>query len=261
MQVTRPAAWTASVALTVAALAACASRPGDGTTASPGAKAPVSAATGELAAAAEVMGRAGNSRIRFRVAAEGMSTTGTGFAQWSGRPALQYADGKRGTTRIVGGDLYHSFTAGGTTGTGPAEQWSVMELGEDGPTPVHLSTLATERVADPAAELRRAADRGNVTEGGTEDVAGAPAKRFHSSVPLVRRSGSTGRGLWDGLADFMPPPGATCTADFWINERHELVRLALTLVSGPDRQDIEAEYSEPGGAPEITVPLSATPML
>ncbi|WP_327677166.1 hypothetical protein [Kitasatospora sp. NBC_00458] len=136
-----------------------------------------------------------------------------------------------------------------------------MLLDGNGPAPVHLSTLATERVADPAAELRRAADRGDVTERGTEDVAGAPARRFHSSVPLPRRSGAAGHGLFDGLADYLPPPGATCTADFWINERHELVRLALSLSAGPDGQGIEARYSEPGGAPEITAPPSATPML
>ncbi|MFE6749060.1 hypothetical protein ACFVGM_24650 [Kitasatospora purpeofusca] len=136
-----------------------------------------------------------------------------------------------------------------------------MRPDDNGPAPAYLSTLAIERVADPAAELRRAAGRGNVTERGTEDVAGAPARRFHSSVPLVRRSGSAGHGLWDGLADFMPPPGATCAADFWINERHELVRLTLAFSSGPDKQDIEADYSEPGSAPEITVPAAAEPML
>ncbi|MCX4752860.1 hypothetical protein [Kitasatospora purpeofusca] len=258
MQMTRPAAWTASVVLAVAALAGCAGRPDDGAAATSGPKAPATAAAGELAAAAEVMGRAGNSRIRFRVAAKGMSTTGTGFAQWSGRPALQYDNGKQGIVRIVGGALYFAFTP---DLTGKAEEWSVMRLDDNGPAPVHLSTLATERVADPAAELRRAAARGNLTDRGTEDVAGTPVKRFHSSVPLVRRSGSAGHGLWDGLADFMPPLGATCTADFWINERHELVRLTLSLVSGPDRQDIEAEYSEPGSAPEITVPAPTVPML
>ncbi len=258
---TRLAAGAASVVLAVAALAGCAGRPGDGTAATSGPTAPATGAAGELAAAAEVMGRAGNSRIRFGVAAEGLSTTATGYARWNGRPALQYADGKGRITRFVGGALYFSFAAEATGGAGGAEDWSVMLPDENGPTPVHLSTLATERVADPAAELRRAAARGNVTERGTEDVAGAPAKRFHSSVPLVRRSGSAGHGLLDGLADFMPPPGATCTADFWINERHELVRLTLSLASGPDRQDIAAEYSEPGSAPEITVPASATPML
>ncbi|MFD4905810.1 hypothetical protein [Kitasatospora purpeofusca] len=258
MQMTRPAAWTASVVLAVAALAACAGRPGDGTAASPGTRTPATAAVRELAAAAEVMGKAGNSRIRFHVAARGMSTTGTGFAQWNGRPALQYADGKQGIIRIVDGAFYHAFTP---DLTGKAEEWSVMRLDDDGPAPMHLSTLAIERVADPAAELRRAADRGNVTERGTEDVAGAPAKRFHSSVPLVRRSGSAGHGLWDGLADFMPPPGATCAADFWINERNELVRLTLAFSSGPDKQDIEADYSEPGSAPEIAVPAFAEPML
>ncbi|MEK2492331.1 hypothetical protein WN990_22505 [Kitasatospora purpeofusca] len=259
MQMTRPAAWTASVVLAVAALAGCAGRPDDGAAATSGSKAPATAAAGELAAAAEVMGRAGNSRIRFRVATQGLSTTGTGLAQWSGRPALQYDNGKQGIIRIVGGALYHTFTS---DLTGKAEEWSVMRLDDGGrPAPVHLSTLAVERVADPAAELRRAAARGNPTDRGTEDVAGTPARRFHSSVPLVRRSGSAGHGLWDGLAEFVPPLGATCAADFWINERHELVRLTLALSSGPDKQGIEVDYSEPGSAPEIAVPAFAEPML
>ncbi|MEV0191490.1 hypothetical protein AB0I39_23485 [Kitasatospora purpeofusca] len=124
-----------------------------------------------------------------------------------------------------------------------------MRLDDDGPAPAHLSALAVERVADPAAELRRAADRGNVTERGTEDVAGAPAERFHSSVPLVRRSGSAGHGLWDGLVDFMPPPGATCAADFWINERHELVRLPLFPLLGAGQAGHRGRLQRAGQRP------------
>ncbi|WP_093862000.1 hypothetical protein [Streptomyces sp. TLI_053] len=255
MQMTRLAAGATSVVLAVAALTACAARPGDGADPAAAPEPAATGAAGELAATAEVMGRAGNSRIRFHVAAEGLSTTGSGYAQWNGRPALQYFDGKQGTTRIVGGDLYYSFTADA------AGQWSVLPREEGSPPPMHLSTLAMEHVADPVAELRRAARRADVTDRGTESVAGAPAQHFRSSSPLLPRSGGAGHGLFDGFADYRPPLGATCTADFWINERHELVRLTLTLSADEKRQEIEADYSEPGSAPEIAAPASATPML
>ncbi|MFJ8434470.1 hypothetical protein ACIQ9P_24525 [Kitasatospora sp. NPDC094019] len=258
MQMTRLAAGAASLVLAVAALTACVARPGDGSAPATAPEPAATGAAGELAATAEVMGRAGNSRIRFHVAAAGLSTTGTGYARWNGRPALQYVDGKQGATRIVGGDLYYAPAADGSDGT---EDWSVMRRDEHNSTPVHLSTLALERVADPVAELRRAADRRDVTDQGTESVAGAPARHFRSSSPLLRRIGGTGHGLFDGLADYRPPLGATCTADFWINERHELVRLTLTLSADAKRQDVEADYSEPGSAPEIAAPASASPML
>ncbi|MET8702336.1 hypothetical protein ABZW10_26225 [Kitasatospora sp. NPDC004723] len=243
MQMSRFVLSTAAVVLAAGALSACGG----------GSPAPaVGGPPGELVKAADAMDRIGNGRLRF-TAAEGdkAPTTLNGYVRWQGRPSFESTEGDS-TMRLVQGAMY-------VRGLG-LDRWQRLDhltsRPDEPPVPIDLATMSMELASSPAAELRRAAGHGTVTAEGREDLGGVPVTHYRSVSPVPARSGKAEQRLVDG-PDYTPPADSVCTADYWVNDRYELVKLTLALSAGQERARATAEYSEPGTAPAMPVPAPA----
>ncbi|MFE7562895.1 hypothetical protein [Kitasatospora sp. NPDC057500] len=211
-----------------------------------------------LAAAAEVMRKAGSARYTL-AAPDGLEAKpGAGFAHWASRPAgIEYlVDTPKASirVRVVGNEAY----------LGPTEQ-AAAEAGEQAlwvKTPFAMwrrpfyPQLAM--AMDPVNQLTRAqAARLSVVGSGTID--GAEVTQYRA----VEDAATVLGGLPDLTEEHRPhievalkKCGETFTLDFWLNAEQELVRFREFGDKEGEGKAVTVTYSALGTGPALTAPAA-----
>ncbi|MFE2109493.1 hypothetical protein ACFXAF_27040 [Kitasatospora sp. NPDC059463] len=211
-----------------------------------------------LAAAAEVMRRAGSARYALSVREGNGGAPGTGFARWTDGPAvLDYlADdpGVRLRLRMAGNTAY----------LGPTEQVAAA-VGEQVvwvPTPFAMWHKPfypqLSLVMDPA-NLLTLARAGWLDRVGTETVDGAEVTHYRD----IEDVDALLAGIPGLTAEQRPhaevglrKSGKAFVLDFWINAEQQLVRVRLTGDKEGEAAAVTVTYSALGTAPAMEAPAA-----
>ncbi|MET8545850.1 hypothetical protein ABZW03_35225 [Kitasatospora sp. NPDC004799] len=240
-----------------AGAAAAGSTPAGGAAAGKAAETTEADPQAALAAAAEVMRKAGSGRYTLSAPAGPDSAPGTGFAVWAGRPAaIEYlADAPkppRLRLRIVGNEAYTGPTEQAAAAVGEQVFWSKMPfLMWRRPFYPQLSLAM-----DPVNQLT-VARSGRLSRVGTEKVDGVEATRYRAVEDLA-----TVLGGIPALTEQHRPhveaalrkSGETFTLDFWLNAEQELVRFRAFGEKDGEAQAVTVRYSALGTAPALAEP-------
>ncbi|WP_188297075.1 hypothetical protein [Streptomyces sp. CBMA156] len=209
-----------------------------------------------LAAAAEVMRKAGGGRYALS-APDGLEAKpGAGFASWGGRPAaIEYlgdAPGAKLRVRVVGNEAYMGPTEQAAAAVGQQTFWSKMPfLMWRRPFYPQLSLAM-----DPVTRLT-VAQAGRLSRVGTETVDGAEVTRYRAVEDVAAVLG----GIPDLTEEHRPhvevalrKGGGTYTVDFWLNARQELVRFREFGEQDGEAKAVTVTYSALGTAPAMEAP-------
>ncbi|MER7705809.1 hypothetical protein ABTX81_23310 [Kitasatospora sp. NPDC097605] len=262
-----PSAVVVTVAAAVLAggLTACGSTGGGAGGASPAATGPAAAEAARtdpkaaLAAAAEVMRKAGSARYTLTARDGGETKPGAGFAAWANRPAaidyLGDLPNNRIRVRVVANEAYFGPTEQAAAAVGEQVFWvKTPFLMWRRPFYPQLSLAM-----DPVNQLTLA-QAGRISAFGTETVDGARLTHYRA----VEDVAAVLNGIPDLTAEHrlhveaaLKKIGETFTLDFWLNAEQELVRFRAFGDKEGEVEAVTVTYSALGTAPALPAPAAS----
>ncbi|MGW4896465.1 hypothetical protein ACWEQL_30065 [Kitasatospora sp. NPDC004240] len=201
--------------------------------------------TATLEDATRVMRQAGSATLKGVPGEEGPYQEVIGTASWRGEASVDLFDEENGRkVRVIGADVY-------VGGRRPVDgrHWAKLSR-QAAPSGAFLYSSS---LLNPVTQLTLAARGGRATAAGQEAIAGVGTTHYRFTAtaaelidaatadPDQRRKA---REL--SLADY--------TAELWLNDRLEVVRIRIAL--GPGLPPLVADYADLGTTPEVTAPAA-----
>ncbi|MFJ9693464.1 hypothetical protein [Kitasatospora sp. NPDC101183] len=233
MRALRLASAVAATAVLIGGATACSSssKGGDqkagstGDAAAPAAK-PDADPKAALVASTLVMQKFGNGKVQIKAVSDNAPATGDDHWDNPAKTAVDVTSNEGGKpfhVRIVGTEAYLGADAFGDKA--PAGK-SWVKLSASNPLGAGLQTAAL--MVNPVVQLTVAAQSGKLTVVGQEDVDGGKATHIRAvEDTAVLLAGMKGLSPEQHAAiqKELENEGKTLTVDFWINDKHELVKL------------------------------------